>query len=231
MGRLTRVAVTVLACVALLPVAVSAQQAANSVIAGTVRDASGGVLPGVMVEASSPSIIEKVRTVVTDGQGQYRVTDLRPGAYTVTFTLPGFATVRREGLDLPSNFTASVNAELRIGAVEETVTVTGESPVVDVQTLTTTTRLSNETLDSLPTSRNVLDLLLLNPAAQGNPADRSTGGAAGETDGRVTIHGGRSTDQKVSVDGMRFNVTVAGNMTVWVNPLATQDILIERAAG
>ena len=220
-----------LACVVLFPAAVFAQQAANSVIAGTVRDASGGVLPGATVEAASPALIERVRTVVTDGQGLYRVTDLRPGTYTITFTLPGFATVRREGLELPSNFTATVNADLRVGTLEETVTVTGESPVVDVQTLTATTRLSNQTLDSLPTARNVLDLLLLNPAAQTTPSSRSTGGAAGETDGRVSIHGGRSTDQKVSVDGMRFNVTVAGNMTVWVNPLSTQDILIETAAG
>src|SRR5204863_9345542 len=95
-------------------------------IAGVVRDTSGGVLPGVTVEASSPALIEKVRTAVTDDQGLYRIVDLRPGNYVVTFTLTGFAAVRREGLELPASFTATVNAELSVGAVEEKVTVSGQ---------------------------------------------------------------------------------------------------------
>ena len=88
------------------------------------------------VEASSPALIEKVRAVVTDGTGQYRIVDLRPGTYAVTFTLPGFTTVQREGIELAGTFTATVNAELRVGAVAETMTVTGESPIVDVQSAT-----------------------------------------------------------------------------------------------
>src|SRR5678809_526205 len=102
-------------------------------LAGVVRDPSGAVLPGVTVEAASPALIEKVRSVVTAGTGQYRIEDLRPGAYTVTFTLPGFSTVKREGVELSGNFTAVINAGLRVGALEETITVTGETPTVDVQ--------------------------------------------------------------------------------------------------
>src|SRR5438093_2320798 len=103
--------------------------AAQSAIAGVVRDTSGAVLPGVTVEISSPALIEKTRTAVTDDTGQYRIVDLRPGSYAVTFTLSGFSTVKREGIVLEANFTAPVNAELRVGAVAETVTVTGESPI------------------------------------------------------------------------------------------------------
>ena len=106
---------------------------AQSAIAGVVKDTTGAVMPGVTVEAASPALIEKVRSVVTDGQGQYKIVDLRPGVYAVTFTLPGFNTVKRDGVELPTNFTATINGELRVGALEETVTVSGLSPVVDVQ--------------------------------------------------------------------------------------------------
>src|SRR5687767_12892411 len=117
----------------LLPAAAYAQAA----ITGVVRDTSGAVLPGVTVEAASPVLIEKVRSVVSDDTGQYRIVDLRPGAYAVTFTLPGFSAVKREGIELSGTFVASVDAELRVGAVEETITVTGESPIVDVQSART----------------------------------------------------------------------------------------------
>src|SRR5437763_1002840 len=100
-----------------------------SAIAGVVRDTSGAVMPGVTVEASSPALIERVRSATSDERGQYKIVDLRPGAYVVTFTLPGFATIKREGIDLPATFTATVNADLRVGALEETVTVTGASPI------------------------------------------------------------------------------------------------------
>src|SRR5678815_2798719 len=110
---------------------------AQSAIAGVVTDTSGAVLPGVTVEAASPVLIEKVRTVVTDGAGQYRIIDLRPGAYTVTFTLPGFNTVKRDGVELEGTFSATVNADMRVGALEETITVTGAAPVVDLQSVRT----------------------------------------------------------------------------------------------
>src|SRR6188508_2853235 len=106
---------------------------AQSAIAGVVKDTSGAVLPGVTVEAASDVLIEKTRSVVTDGSGQYKIVDLRPGTYVVTFTLPGFATVKRDGIELPSNFTASISVDLKVGSLEETVVVSGQSPVVDVQ--------------------------------------------------------------------------------------------------
>jgi hypothetical protein len=126
MSRVTRLAV--LACVLFVPAAVSAQGS----IVGTVRDSSGGVLPGAAIEVSSPVLIEGVRTAVTDATGQYRVVDLRPGVYAVTFTLAGFATVRRADIEVMGSFTATVNAEMRVGTVAETVTVTGTTPTVDV---------------------------------------------------------------------------------------------------
>ena len=121
-------AFVVVACLAVVPTAAYAQ---GSSITGIVKDTSGAVLPGVTVEAASPVLIEKVRSAVTDGAGQYRILELRPGTYTVTFTLTGFSTLRREGLELPADFVSTVNIDMRVGALEETVTVTGESPIVD----------------------------------------------------------------------------------------------------
>ena len=117
-----------LVCVLLLPATALAQAS----LTGTVRDGSGGVLPGVTVEASSPVLIEKTRSAVSDGSGQYRIVDLRPGTYTLTFTLPGFVTVKRDGIELTGSQTITIPAEMRVGGIEETITVTGESPVVDV---------------------------------------------------------------------------------------------------
>src|SRR5579862_5457007 len=102
-------------------------------ISGNVKDATGAVLPGVTVEAASPALIERVRTAITDNSGQYRIEDLRPGAYSVTFTLAGFSVVKREGIELSGSATALVNADMRVGGLEETITVTGEAPIVDVQ--------------------------------------------------------------------------------------------------
>src|SRR5439155_3862113 len=106
-------------------------------------------------------LIEKVRTAVSDDQGRYAIVDLRPGTYSVTFTLPGFSTFKRDGVELPANFTATINAELRVGALEETVTVTGASPVVDVKSTQKTTVLSRDLLDSIPTGRNYAGLASL----------------------------------------------------------------------
>ena len=135
---------------ALLCVLVSASSAsAQATVTGVVRDASGGVLPGVTVEVASPALIEKVRSATTDGNGVYAIVDLRPGTYSVVFTLPGFATVRRDGIELTGNFTATVGVDLRVGSVEETITVTGQSPVVDVQS-----SRSQQTIDSEHDCRN-----------------------------------------------------------------------------
>ena len=119
-------------CVALWPAIARSQTA--STITGVVKDTSGAVLPGVTVEAASPELIEKIRTVVTDERGAYSIVDLRPGVYSMTFTLVGFSTFKRDGLELPASFTSTVNAEMKVGSLEETITVSGASPIVDVET-------------------------------------------------------------------------------------------------
>ncbi len=134
-----------------LPVAAAPQ----STIAGTVRDASGGVLPGVTVEASSPALIEKARTVSTDGEGRYAIVDIRPGLYTVVFSLQGFSTVRQEEIVVPSNVSVPINAELKVGTVEETITVAAASPVVDVQNVSRTQVMTREMIDNIPNARNI----------------------------------------------------------------------------
>ena len=137
---------------------------AQSSITGVVRDTSGAVLPGVTVEASSDVLIEKVRTAVTDGSGLYRIVDLRPGTYAVTFTLTGFSTYKREGLELAAEFIATVNADLRVGALEETITVTGESPIVDVQSAKRQRTLDSDLVQSLPTAKGYAGLMVLIPS-------------------------------------------------------------------
>jgi len=138
-----------------LPGEVNAQ-VAGSAIAGVVRDSTGGVLPGVTVEASSPALIEGVRAGVSDGNGNYRVVELRPGTYNITFRLPGFSTVIREDLVLPGGgFTATVNVELAVGSLEETITVAGDSPVVDIQNVQSNNVMSREELDRIPVTRSV----------------------------------------------------------------------------
>ncbi len=120
---------------------------AQASIAGVVKDASGAVLPGVTVEAASPVLIEKVRSAVTDGSGQYRIVDLRPGTYAVTFSLTGFSSVKREGVELTGTFVATINADLKVGALEETITVNAESPIVDVQSVRRQTTLDQRNAD------------------------------------------------------------------------------------
>src|SRR5439155_25151337 len=144
-------ALAALVAVALTPGAARAQSA----IGGTVKDASGAVLPGVTVEVTSDVLIEKTRSVSTDSQGEYKIVDLRPGTYLVTFSLQGFATFKRAGLELPSNFTATINAEMKVGALEESVTVSGASPVVDVQTNVKTQVMSRHELDSVPSAKAI----------------------------------------------------------------------------
>src|SRR3989442_12764669 len=162
----------------LLPRAASAQQATASGIAGLVRDTSGGVLPGVTVEASSPALIEKVRTVVADGEGRYNIVDLRPGTYTVTFTLAGFNTIKREGVLLTAGFTATVNADMQVGALEETITVTGASPLVDTQNTRQQTVVSSDLLAVLPSGGKGLSstLITLVPGVSGTT---DVGGSSG----------------------------------------------------
>jgi hypothetical protein len=173
---------------------------AQASIVGTVKDASGAVLPGATVEASSPALIEKTRSVISNGVGQYSIENLRPGSYTVTFSLTGFSSVKREGIELAGSFVATVNADMKVGAVSETVTVSGEAPVVDVTSARTQQVISGETVSSLPTSRQYGGLIALVPAinVQGN----DVGGAQGGIFNVFQVHGGRRNEGQVQVDGM-----------------------------
>lgn len=150
-----RVTVAAALIAGLVPALGWAQSSTTGAIAGIVRDTTGAVLPGVTVEAASPALIEKVRAAVTDAQGNYKIVDLRPGTYSVTFSLPGFSTQKRDGLELTTSFTAAVNAELKVGSLEETVTVTGASPVVDVQNARAQSVLSKDLLYALPNTQSL----------------------------------------------------------------------------
>ena len=174
---------------------------AQASITGTVRDTSGAVLPGVTVEASSPLLIEKVRTATTDSNGLYRIVDLRAGEYTVTFTLAGFTTVKREGVGLEGTFTATINADLKVGALTETITVTGESPIVDTQSIRRQVVLDNETISAIPSSRSYNNLIQLMPNSinqAGAPTDVQV------VPGMVVFggFGGRSNEGRVNIDGI-----------------------------
>ena len=183
-------------------------------IAGAVTDTTGAVLPGVTVEASSPALIEKVRTAVTDGQGRYSIENLRPGTYAVTFALVGFNGLLREGVELRVGFTAPVNAQMQVGAVEETVTVTGASPTVDVRNVRTQMTLDvAKTLSVLPNSQslNALTAMALGAVVTGNATGGiDVGGGGGET-GTVSFRNNRGNDFKMSQEGMDTMSTFGSN--------------------
>jgi hypothetical protein len=190
-------------CWVALVLLVPGRAAAQSAIAGTVKDATGAVMPGVTVEAASPVLIEKVRTVVTDGSGQYRIVDLRPGVYTVTFTLAGFSTVVRDGVNLPATFTANIDAELRVGSLEESITVSGQTPLVDVQSATQQQVLSKELLEAVPTGRNIWGVGGTLTGVTLSAPD--VGGTAGMQQTYMAVHGSDRRDNSIQVDGMIVN--------------------------
>ena len=197
-----------LAVAALVPAMASAQGVLAS-ITGVVKDTSGAVLPGVTVEVSSPVLIEKTRSAVTDGSGQYRIVDLRAGTYSVTFTLTGFSTVKRDGIELSGSFVATVNADMKVGAVEETITVSGETPVVDVQSTRRQTTLSGDTVNAIPTARGYAGVMVLMPSVitqSGTTADVQT------TPGMVVFGGagGRSNEGRLTVDGLNTGASLNG---------------------
>ena len=190
------------AAVVLLPTLAHAQS-----LAGTVRDASGAVLPGVTVEAASPVLIEKVRTAVTDGSGQYRIENLPPGTYSVTYTLPGFTTVKRDGVEVSGSGVLTINSDMRVGGIQETITVTGESPVVDTQTSTRRQMvLSNEVIQAIPASRGYGNLLATVPGIQATGLDVSSGVSTNF----FTARGGRGNEGTIQIDGMNVGSAFNG---------------------
>src|SRR6185436_10461691 len=192
------VALTALA--ALLPAAAYAQVA----LGGTVKDASGAVLPGVTVEAASPVLIEKTRTAVSDATGQYRIESLTPGTYTVTFTLSGFSTLKRDGVELSGTGVVTINADLKVGGVSETIVVTGATPVVDVSSAKTAVTLDNETMRNLPAVRSYSYVLTAVPGIQSNITDVNTGPVFAI----FPVHGGES---RLTVEGMNLSNPPGGN--------------------
>ena len=222
------------AWMAIIPSVVYAQAS----IAGQVKDTSGAVLPGVTVETSSPALIEKTRSVVTDGTGQYKIVDLRPGTYSVSFTLPGFSTVKRDGIELSGAFTATVNADLKVGTVEETVTVTGETPIVDIQNTTQEKSISHEVIDSIPTGRIAQNLAVLITGVSvgggltlNGVGTQDVGGTSGNAVAQMAAHGGRSLDQRTTLNGLSLMLSAGVNNTPYVpNMGSTQEVVIDTSA-
>jgi len=209
-----------------LPSAAGAQVLGT--VAGNVKDASGAVLPGVTVEVASPALIEKVRTAVSDGNGQYRVVNLPPGLYSVTFSLPGFSTVKRDALEVSVNFTSTVDAEMKVGSVEETITVTGESPIVDIQSAATTRMVTAETFKELPSGGSWIQMAALVPAIRASNTD--VGGVLGDQTGaEVGAHGSRNGDGVSMIDGLRIgNMYISSNLTnMSLSPLLFDQVDIQ----
>ena len=202
----------------------------QSVIAGQVRDDSGAVLPGVAVEAASPALIEGRRAVVSDDQGQYSIIDLRPGVYTVTFALNGFGRVVRDGIELPSNFTATVDVTMGVSTLEETVTVSGLSPVVDVTQTQRTTVFNREFMNAIPTSNNMWSFAQLAPGVTMNGTD--VAGSSNGSDRELSAHGLSSTHTIMAVDGMNVNTTRAdGRAALYFQDLSNEEVVLDTAGG
>jgi hypothetical protein len=216
MRGLLRFASIALTALVLAPVSAYAQAS----VVGTVKDTSGAVLPGVTVEVSSPALIEKTRSTVTDGSGLYQVTQLVPGTYTVTFSLTGFSTYKRDGLELTGSFVATINADMKVGSVAETITVTGETPLVDVQSAAVQKVVTKEIVDAIPTGRLGINLAALQPgiilgagggvgAANTNAlGSQDVGGTVGDTFTDLAIHGGKPAEQRQTIGGLSAATTI-----------------------
>ena len=205
--RVCKLALAALAALVLLPAPLKAQGETGT-IAGVVKDATGSVLPGVTVEASSPALIERVRSVTTDGDGRYQIVNLRPGVYAVDFELPGFNKVRREGLELSASVIASVNVELKVGGLEETITVVGGAPMVDTKNVTQQRTMSREVMDSLPVAKTFGSLGVLIPGVTASRPD--VGGSSGDLAQALTIHGSKTSESQILMDGMSVANGIGG---------------------
>src|SRR5678816_1072829 len=225
MKRAFATSVVSLLCLAFAPAAAYAQAS----FTGLVKDTSGAVLPGVNVEASSPVLIEKSRSAVTDGEGRYIIQDLRPGTYRVAFTLPGFKTVVREGLELLGTSVVTVNADMAIGTVEETITVSGATPTVDLQSTTRQVSITQEIVSQLPSSRNPFALGVLIPGVQQSFGNRDVGGAVVAEVAALAANGGRTGDQRMMVNGVALSSGIAGGWGGGAVPNAsgTQEFAID----
>ncbi len=195
---------------------------AQASLAGLVRDASGAVLPGVTVEASSPVLIEKLRSTVTDGTGRYTIPDLRPGTYRVTFTLPGFRPVVREGVELSGTAVFTINADMTVGGVQETITVSGETPVVDLSSTTRQAVMDQEVVTAIPSSRTPFTTGVLIPGVRkGAFTGQDVGGSVVQEVASLEANGGRTSDQRMMVNGVALSSGIAGGWGGGAVPNAT----------
>jgi hypothetical protein len=213
---------------AMLPAVALAQAS----ITGVVRDTSGAVLPGVTVEAASPAIIEKVKSAATDGTGRFVIPDLRPGSYRVTFTLPGFKTVVRDNLELTGTSVVTANADLAVGALEETITVSGATPTVDLQSTTRQVSITQEIVSQIPSSRNPFALGVLIPGVSQSFGSRDVGGAVVAEVAALSANGGRTNDQRMMVNGVALSSGIGGGWGGGAVPNAagTQEFAIDVSA-
>ena len=228
-------ALVVLACLgaepALRPADVYAQGATQASITGVVRDGSGAVLPGVAVEASSSVLIERVRTGVSDGTGRYRIVSLPPGTYEVTFTLQGFTTVKREGVELSGSFTAAIDVEMGLGLIQETVTVTGESPIVDVQNTQRQQVINSEVLSSIPANRSFEHLAALVPGIQLSTTAQNVGGINGPVPPYFGGHGGSGFEGRLRMDGIGTGGATGGVSLLIVDTGNAAEITVSTTGG
>jgi hypothetical protein len=214
--------VTAFALVLMLPAAAHAQSA----IAGVVKDPSGAVLPGVTIEIASDVLIERTRSAVTDADGQYKIIDLRPGTYVMTFSLEGFQSLRREGLELPANFTSTVNVELHVGSLEETVTVSGQSPIVDVQGTAKSQSLPRQVLDAVPTGRTLQSFAGIVPGIVMSAPD--VGGSRSMQQTTMSSHGMPSAQAVVQLDGIGINETETdGGVQFYTNTAINEEMVYQ----
>src|SRR5688500_7317767 len=223
--RGTLKAMLMLTAAILLPSLASAQ----GTLTGTVRDQSGAVLPGVTVEAASPALIEKVRTAVTDDAGQYRIPGLNPGTYSLSFRLSGFNTVRREDIELSGTAILTIPVDMRVGALEETVTVTGESPVVDVQNTRRETVLSSDVIASMPGNRSVGTLLNAVPGLVVNDGAL----AASPTMTFFAARGGPINEGRMAINGMTIAAPFNGGgvSTYILDSINVDEVAVSVAGG
>ena len=222
--NLGRILLLFIACLVLLPAIATAQSQIN----GVARDESGGVLPGVTVEVTSPVLIEKVRTAVTDDQGRFAIVDLRPGVYRITFTLTGFNTVVRDGVEVPGGVAVTSNADLKVGALEETITVSGQTPLVDVTQATRTQVLTRDLIDALPSTRNIMSVGMMVPGIRLGTPD--VGGSRQMEQTNPRGHGIAAKHTVQHIDGMSVNSQETSNQQSYVNDALSAEVTVSTSA-
>ena len=225
LSRSAAMLLTVLGCLVLLPAAAHAQSA----ISGIVRDASGAVLPGVTVEAASPVLDREDPVGHHRRNGRYTLVDLRPGTYKMTFTLSGFSTLVRDGVELAGNTTVPINVELRVGSLEESVTVSGQTPLVDVQNAQRTQVLDRDVIDALPTTRNMQSVGAIVPGVKLSRPD--VGGSQGMEQTYMRTHGADDRHTSIQVDGMSVNSAMGdGNIQAYNDDALAQQVVFQTSA-